>query len=132
MRSTSSAHSPIILSTSDLDAKILQEETFSPILTVQTFKDSDEAINLANSHQTGLSLSIYTTNLFEAIEIARKLEVGAVHINGMTVHDEHGLPFGGVKGSGWGRFNGKGAVEGFTYTKNVTVAKGGMLPLGAL
>jgi acyl-CoA reductase-like NAD-dependent aldehyde dehydrogenase len=122
----------VIVSNPSATSRILSEESFGPLLTLQTFNTTADAINLANSHNTGLSSSIYTANLAEALDIAKQLDVGAVHINGQTIHDEHTLPFGGVKDSGWGRFNGKGAVECFTWTKNVTVAKGGMLPLGAI
>ena len=56
-----------------------------------------------------------------------------VHINGMTVHDQHSLPFGGVRDSGWGRFNGRGAIEAFTRTKTVRLGtEPHMLPLEAL
>jgi acyl-CoA reductase-like NAD-dependent aldehyde dehydrogenase len=130
--STTSSHTPVIISNPATNSSILQEESFAPILTVQTFLSTSEALTLANSHSTGLSSSIYTSNLGEALKFARGLEAGAVHINGQTIHDEHKLPFGGVKDSGWGRFNGKGAVEGFTWTKSVTVGKGGMLPLAAI
>lgn len=65
--------------------------------------------------------------------MARYVECGSVHINGMTIHDEANLPFGGVKESGWGRYNGQGAIEGFTWIKNVRVVKDPHgLPLGAL
>lgn len=64
--------------------------------------------------------------------MAKELEIGAVHVNSMTVHDEHALPFGGVRASGWGRFNGRGAVESFTWSQNLGIYKGGMLPMGAL
>ena len=55
-----------------------------------------------------------------------------VHINSITVHDEYNLPFGGVRDSGWGRFNGRGAVESFTWNKNVSLGKKAMMPLSAL
>jgi acyl-CoA reductase-like NAD-dependent aldehyde dehydrogenase len=50
----------------------------------------------------------------------------------MTVHDQHVLPHGGQKASGWGRFNGKGAVEAFTQTKNITLGDSHGLPLHLL
>ena len=49
----------------------------------------------------------------------------AVHVHGMTVHDEHTLPLGGVKDSGWGRFNRPGAVEAFTWSKNMAIGNDG-------
>jgi len=87
---------------------------------------------MANAHETGLSASIFTSDYRQALDIARMLDSGGVNINGMTIHDEHALPLGGVKASGWGRFNGKGAVESFTWLKKVTMGAGGMLPLQAI
>jgi acyl-CoA reductase-like NAD-dependent aldehyde dehydrogenase len=52
--------------------------------------------------------------------MARELDSGAVHINSMSVHDEHALPHGGFKASGWGRFNGQHGVDEFLQTKVVT------------
>lgn len=123
---------PVIITNVPADCRLSLEEFFAPVLVVERATSVPHAIELANAHETGLSSAIFTADYGEALSIARKLESGAVHINGMTIHDEHGLPYGGVKASGWGRFNGKGAVESFTYTKSVTLGGGGMLPLHAL
>jgi acyl-CoA reductase-like NAD-dependent aldehyde dehydrogenase len=98
-----------------------------------TATDTANAISIANSHPAGLSSAIFTSDIGLALTVAKKLEVGAVHINGMTVHDQHVLPFGGVRDSGWGKFNGRGAIEAFTRTKTVRLGiEGHMLPLEAL
>lgn len=59
-------------------------------------------------------------DLAAGLRFARGIESGAVHINGMTVHDEPNLPHGGVKSSGWGRFNGAAGLEEFLVSKTVT------------
>ena len=56
-----------------------------------------------------------------ALEIARRIESGICHVNASTVHDEPQMPFGGVKGSGWGRFGGKAALEEFTELRWLSI-----------
>jgi acyl-CoA reductase-like NAD-dependent aldehyde dehydrogenase len=125
--------SPIILADVPFTAAAYTDESFAPLLTLLTAKDTSHAIELANSHPAGLSSAIFTADIGLALTVAKKLEVGAVHINGMTVHDQHTLPFGGVRDSGWGKFNGRGAIEAFTRTKTVRLGiEGHMLPLEAL
>ena len=68
-----------------------------------------------------------------ALSVARSLECSAVHINSTTVHDESSLPHGGLKSSGFGRFNGSYAIQSFTQTKTVTFRTGErMAPLHLL
>nr|XP_031860470.1 uncharacterized protein CI109_004081 [Kwoniella shandongensis]KAA5527542.1 hypothetical protein CI109_004081 [Kwoniella shandongensis] len=132
--SSSSAFAPTILASVPPSAALSTTESFSPILILQTASSISSLIDLANSHDTGLTSSIFSQDLSQALEVAKRLEIGAVHINGMTIHDQHGLPHGGWKASGWGRFNGQGAIESFTQTKNVRIIKGGggKLPLEML
>ena len=61
----------------------------------------------ANDTDYGLSASAFSSDVGRALEIARRIESGICHINGPTVHDEPQMPFGGPKGSGYGRFGGK-------------------------
>jgi acyl-CoA reductase-like NAD-dependent aldehyde dehydrogenase len=53
--------------------------------------------------------------------VAARIESGICHINGPTVHDEAQMPFGGVKGSGYGRFGGKAAINEFTDLRWITI-----------
>jgi len=53
--------------------------------------------------------------------VAKRIESGICHINGPTVHDEAQIPFGGVKGSGWGRFGGRAGIEAFSETRWITL-----------
>jgi acyl-CoA reductase-like NAD-dependent aldehyde dehydrogenase len=125
--------SPIILTDVPTHTSAYLDESFAPLRTLVTASSTSRAIEIANSHPAGLSSAIFTNDIGLALSVAKKLEVGAVHINGMTVHDQHSLPFGGVRDSGWGKFNGRGAVEAFTRTKTVRLGlEGHMLPLQAL
>ncbi|PHH90569.1 hypothetical protein CDD83_3256 [Cordyceps sp. RAO-2017] len=102
------------------DMQALKEENFGPLMGYVTAKSEDEAVEVANSTAYGLSVSVFTRDLRKGFALAKRLESGAVHINSMTVHDEVALPFGGVKRSGWGRFNADEGMEEFLVTKTVT------------
>ncbi|OXG35780.1 aldehyde dehydrogenase [Cryptococcus neoformans Bt120] len=131
--SSESAFPPTILADVHHDADLFQVESFAPILTIQSGSDLPSIIAMTNSHETGLSASVFCQNLALALKVARSLQSGAVHINGMSVHDQHGLPHGGTKNSGWSRFNGKGAIESFTQTKVIRInGTNPSLPLSAL
>lgn len=102
---TKNSHmSPRVLTGVAQDMPIWRQETFAPVVTLVPFKTLEEAIDMANDSDYGLSSSIFTSSVIRGIEVARRLDTGAVHINSMTVHDEAHLPHGGTKESGWGRF----------------------------
>ncbi|KAL6404432.1 aldehyde dehydrogenase [Ilyonectria robusta] len=94
-------------------------ESFGPIVGVVVVSDEEEAIQTANTSEYGLSAAIWTRDHYHALELARKLEVGAVHINGSTVHDESTLPHGGNKASGFGRFGAEWGLREFLQTQTV-------------
>ena len=104
------------------DMRIAQEEIFGPVTGIIEVSGVDEAIEVANSTQYGLSASIYTrdiTNTFKAIE---RLEFGVVYINAPTIGAEVQLPFGGMKSTGNGhREAGPVALDEFTEWKAVSV-----------
>ena len=64
---------------------------------------------------------MFSTNITRALAVANRIESGICHINGPTVHDEAQMPFGGVKGSGYGRFGGKAAIAEFTDLRWITI-----------
>ena len=74
---------------------IYHTETFGPISAVIEVEDVEEAIRTANDTEYGLSAAVFSRDLSLAIQVARRIESGAVHINGNTVHDENSLPHGG-------------------------------------
>jgi acyl-CoA reductase-like NAD-dependent aldehyde dehydrogenase len=101
--------------------RIYSEESFGPAKSVIRVKGVDEAVRVANDTEYGLSSAVFSRDINRALDVAGRLECGICHINGPTVHDEAQMPFGGVKGSGYGRFGGKAAVAEFTDLRWVTI-----------
>jgi acyl-CoA reductase-like NAD-dependent aldehyde dehydrogenase len=104
--------------------RIYAEESFGPVVTVVRVKGDEEALRIANDTEYGLSAAIFSRDIARAWKMARRVESGICHINGPTVHDEPQMPFGGVKGSGYGRFGGKAAIDEFTTLRWITVQTG--------
>ncbi|KXJ88142.1 aldehyde dehydrogenase [Microdochium bolleyi] len=111
---------PVLLRGVDETMKLYRGESFGPTVSLYAFSDEDAMIKMANDTDYGLTCGIFTENLGTALRVADQIESGAVHINSMTVHDEFPLPHGGVKKSGFGRFNGYQGMDEFTYTKSIT------------
>ena len=101
--------------------KLFREESFGPVTAIIRAKDEAEAIELANDTEYGLSAAVFTRDITRGLAVARQIKSGICHINGPTVHDEAQMPFGGVKGSGYGRFGGKAGIEAFTELRWITV-----------
>jgi acyl-CoA reductase-like NAD-dependent aldehyde dehydrogenase len=95
------------------------QESFGPLLGLRSFANEEEAVNMVNDSQYGLSGAIFSRNHLRALKLAKKLQTGAVHVNSSTVHDEACLPHGGRKESGWGRFGAFWAFDEFLQTKTV-------------
>ena len=103
--------------------RAFSEELFGPVGVVYKVKDADEAVELTNSSSFGLSGSVWSSDLAAAREVADRLEVGMAFVNehGTTLP---GLPFGGVKRSGYGRELGPWGMDEFVNKKLVRVSKG--------
>ena len=97
-----------------------QEEIFGPVVTIQPFDSDQQAIELANDTEYGLSASVWTSNLKRGHYVASRLESGVVWINCWLVRDLR-TPFGGMKQSGVGREGGLEALRFWTEPKNVCV-----------
>ncbi|RSL48540.1 hypothetical protein CEP54_012888 [Fusarium duplospermum] len=110
-----------ILEDIDPSMDFFRTESFGPCLGVVVVPDENEAIRVANSSDYGLSAAIWTKDHYKALEMARKLQVGAVHINYLTVHDEATLPHGGTKCSGFGRFGAEWGLAEFVETQTVII-----------
>ncbi|MDX3969237.1 MAG: aldehyde dehydrogenase [Bradyrhizobium sp.] len=104
--------------------RIYQEESFGPIVSVVRSSGIEESIRIANDTEYGLAAAVFGRDVERALAVARRIEAGLVHINGPTVQDEAHVPFGGVKASGYGRFNGQPAIDFFTELKTMTVQYG--------
>ncbi len=113
-----------VLSGVTRDMRIFQEETFGPVAPIIAVKDVHEAVEVANDSVYGLSSGVITNDMQRALYVAERLESGMVHINDACVHDECNAPFGGVKGSGYGREGGKASMDALTEVKWVTFQKG--------
>ncbi|MEU4839791.1 aldehyde dehydrogenase family protein [Nocardia testacea] len=99
------------------------EEIFGPVAPVLVYDTVEEAVDIINASEYGLSVGILTGDAFRAYELADRIVSGAVHINDQTVDDEAPIPFGGLKASGaGGRFGGPTAnLDTFTETQWITV-----------
>ncbi len=89
--------------------------------TIIPFETEEEGIRLANETEYGLSAGIFTKDLDRGLNIAKQIESGMAHVNDQPVNVEAGMPFGGEKGSGIGRFGGQWAFNEFTTVQWVTV-----------
>jgi acyl-CoA reductase-like NAD-dependent aldehyde dehydrogenase len=100
---------------------LFREESFAPQVSITRVKDADEAVALANDTEYGLSAAVFTRDIARGLAIAKRIDSGICHINGPTVADEAQMPFGGVKGSGFGRFGGRAAIDEFTELRWITI-----------
>jgi acyl-CoA reductase-like NAD-dependent aldehyde dehydrogenase len=103
------------------DMRVYVEESFGPVKPVIRVNGDDEAVRVANDTEYGLSSAVFSRDIQRAMAVAARLETGICHINGPTVSDEAQMPFGGVKGSGYGRFGGKAAIHEFTDLRWITI-----------
>ena len=110
------------------DMRIAREEIFGPVLSVLKVADLDEAIEVLNDTEYGLSSSLYTANVNDAFRAIRDIEAGITYINVPTIGAEAHMPFGGVKGTGNGHREGGWTVfDIFTEWKTVYIDYSGSL-----
>ncbi|WP_405513814.1 aldehyde dehydrogenase family protein [Streptomyces canus] len=114
-------YKPTVIADLSNDSRVVQEEIFGPVLTVQPFDTEDEAVALANSTPYGLASGVQTTNLARAHRVADRLQAGIVWVNDWAMLDP-AVPFGGVKDSGYGREYGPEALDAYTRVKSVVVS----------
>jgi acyl-CoA reductase-like NAD-dependent aldehyde dehydrogenase len=108
---------------------IAQEEIFGPVACLMRFENDDEAVEIANDSPYGLTAAICTSDETRASRLAQRLEVGMVFVNNYTRRNFIGSPFGGVKGSGYGREYGPETLHEFVRAKNVRFPSGrGQIP----
>jgi alpha-ketoglutaric semialdehyde dehydrogenase len=102
------------------DAELSCEEVFGPVTSLYRYSTFDEAVERANAVRFGLSASIFTRDLRETQRFTSEMQAGIIHVNSQTAGADVHVPFGGVKGSGWGPHEqGRAALE--FYTETVTV-----------
>lgn len=101
------------------DMRIAQEEIFGPSISMITVKNLDEAIDVMNGIDYGLSSAIYTNDIRNAFEAVERIEAGLTYVNSSTIGSEVHLPFGGIKGTGHAREAGWTGIEEFSDIKTV-------------
>ncbi|WP_455448096.1 aldehyde dehydrogenase family protein [Natrinema thermotolerans] len=111
---------PTVFTDVDPEMQIAQEEIFGPVLSVIPFSDREEAIDIANDVEYGLTGGVFSRNIKQALGLARDIDAGSVYVNewfGGSIE----TPFGGMKKSGIGREKGTEALESYLQTKNISV-----------
>ena len=106
------------------DNCLIANEIFGPVAPIQRARDEEHALELANATEMGLSSSVFSRDEGRALSFAKKIEAGMTHINDQPVNDSPFAPFGAMKNSGVGRFNGRWAIEAFTKTHWISVQHG--------
>ena len=112
---------PTLIEPASNDSEIVQREVFGPVLTLQTFTDEQEAIELANSTPYGLSAIVYTSSQERAERVGRAVRSGIVWVNTFLVRDLT-APFGGIGISGIGREGGDYALDFHSDLKTLQIA----------
>jgi acyl-CoA reductase-like NAD-dependent aldehyde dehydrogenase len=103
------------------DMTIYDTETFGPITTVVRVSGVEEAIQVANDTEFGLAAAVFGKDTSRAFQVATRIDAGHVHVNGATVQNEAQAPYGGMKASGYGRFDGRAVINEFTELKWITI-----------
>lgn len=113
---------PTVLTSVKPNMRVLTEEVFGPVLPIVPFETEEEAIELANKTEYGLSAEVYTTDLEKGERVAKQIEAGTVAINTDNFFKPE-CPFGGYKKSGMGREYGEIGMKEFSQVKLVAVVK---------
>jgi acyl-CoA reductase-like NAD-dependent aldehyde dehydrogenase len=108
---------PTVFSEVAPEMTIAQEEIFGPVLSIQPFEDTEDAIRIANDSAYGLAGGVWSADQDRAIDVARRIRTGQIEINGGAFNPI--APFGGYKQSGHGRENGRYAIEELLQVKSL-------------
>jgi succinate-semialdehyde dehydrogenase/glutarate-semialdehyde dehydrogenase len=113
---------PTVISGVNSSMKLFQEETFGPILAMQSVRDAEEAITRANDSVFSLAASVWTSDARRGETIAKRLRAGAVMVNdAISYFGIAEAPHGGCGASGWGRTHGKAGLLEMVQTKYIDV-----------
>ncbi|MBA4494042.1 aldehyde dehydrogenase family protein [Paenactinomyces guangxiensis] len=112
---------PTVLLNVTKEMKVSCHEVFAPVVSIVSYKELDEAIEMINDSVYGLNAGIYTSNIDNALYAARNIQAGGVMINDIPTFRVDHMPYGGVKESGYGREGIKYAVQEMTELKLITI-----------
>jgi acyl-CoA reductase-like NAD-dependent aldehyde dehydrogenase len=114
--------SPVVLTHVHQGMRVMQEETFGPVLPIMAFDSVEEAVQLVNNCDYGLNASIFSNRIHQAKELAMALNTGNVYINDTVTNiSDPALPFSGRKKSGYGVSHGKEGLLAFTQPFSLSV-----------
>lgn len=111
---------PTVFADMTPDMTVAREEIFGPVMSIGKFKTVDEAVQIANATEFGLTTSLFTNDITLALTTAKRIEAGVVAINGSAMH-HIGLPFGGARNSGLGGEECLEELLSYTQTKSVHI-----------
>jgi acyl-CoA reductase-like NAD-dependent aldehyde dehydrogenase len=112
---------PTLFSEATNDMRIAREEIFGPVLTVISYRDEDEALQIANDSEYGLAGSVFTADTDRGYGVAAGVRSGTFGVNEGYIMDP-AAPFGGVKNSGYGRELGTEGIDSYTVSQSISVA----------
>lgn len=116
---TGSFLSPSLIRVRNLASPLVSSEVFGPVLTIETFRDEEEAVAMANCTRFGLAASVWTADLQKALRVCARIKSGTVWINShLRLYAE--IETGGYRESGIGRLHGIEGLEAFLQTKHVS------------
>ncbi len=116
---------PTVLTGVPADARVLTEEIFGPVVSIQSFDSVDAAVAEVNGSDYGLQAGVFTRDIERALDVAQRLRVGAVMINDTGDFRIDAMPFGGSKYSGVGREGVPFAVDAMTEPKIISINRAG-------
>ena len=112
-------YQPTIIDGVTQESRLIQEEIFGPVLTVQSFSDDDEALELVNGTKYGLSCSVWSRDAARLERLTRGVRMGLVWQNSWFLRNLH-TAFGGMKSSGLGREGGRHSLDFYAEYKTVS------------
>ncbi|MGH2490737.1 MAG: aldehyde dehydrogenase family protein, partial [Candidatus Limnocylindria bacterium] len=122
-------YQPTVLADVTEEMPVFKEETFGPVAAVLRVRDADDAVRVANDSAYGLGASLWTRDIKVGEALARRIESGAVFVNGMVASDPR-LPFGGLKRSGYGRELSSYGIKEFVNIQTIWIGEGSQTASG--
>ncbi|HWG06157.1 MAG TPA: aldehyde dehydrogenase family protein [Beijerinckiaceae bacterium] len=105
--------------------RIAREEIFGPVMSLMKFKTEEEAVEIANSIDLGLTAAVWTQDISRALRMSQAIDAGYIWVNGVGTHFR-GVPYGGFKNSGVGREEGLGELLSYTEEKVINLCMGAL------